>query len=129
MRYMHWYQCIYLVNNPEPVQYHIYAIAFPFNLRCESVTSVDICWQIFFYRTLSYRSKAWSWSGQILQLGKAYPNKIRPLLITTAMAYYKINIHNFAQLPNMTIFIFHQTKLGRKLSEITSRTQAKKGWW
>ena len=30
------------VNIPEPVQYHIYALAFPFDLRCESVTSVDI---------------------------------------------------------------------------------------
>ena len=38
MRYTNWCQCIYLINIPEPVQYHIYAMAFPFNLRCESVT-------------------------------------------------------------------------------------------
>ena len=38
MRYTHQYQCIYLINNPEPVQYHIYAMAFPFDLRCVSVT-------------------------------------------------------------------------------------------
>ena len=37
-RYTHQYQCIYLVNIPEPVQYHIYAMAFPFDLRCQSVT-------------------------------------------------------------------------------------------
>ena len=36
-------QCIYLVNIPEPVQHHIYAMAFPFDLRCESVTLIDIC--------------------------------------------------------------------------------------
>ena len=35
---MHWYKFIYLINIPEPVQYHIYAMAFPFDLRCESVT-------------------------------------------------------------------------------------------
>ena len=53
---MHRYQCIYLINSlvnviyalvsmyiylvniPEPVQYHIYALAFPFDLRRESVT-------------------------------------------------------------------------------------------
>ena len=38
MRYTHRYQCIYLINIPEPMQYHIYAMAFPFDLRCESVT-------------------------------------------------------------------------------------------
>ena len=32
------YQCVYLVNIPEPVQYHIYAMAFPFDLRCKSAT-------------------------------------------------------------------------------------------
>ena len=31
---------VYLVNIPEPVQYHIYALGFPFDLRCESVTYV-----------------------------------------------------------------------------------------
>jgi len=29
---------VYLVNNPEPVQYVIYALAVPFDLRCESGT-------------------------------------------------------------------------------------------
>ena len=29
---------VYLINIPEPVQHHIYAMAFPFDLRCESVT-------------------------------------------------------------------------------------------
>ena len=29
---------VYLVNIPGPVQYHIYAMAFPFDLRRESVT-------------------------------------------------------------------------------------------
>ena len=29
---------IYLINIPEPVQYHIYAMAFPFGMRCDSVT-------------------------------------------------------------------------------------------
>ena len=38
---MHWYQRMYLVNIPEPVQYQIYAMAFLFDLRCESVTYVD----------------------------------------------------------------------------------------
>ena len=38
MRYTHQYQCVYLVKIPEPVQYHIYAMAFPFDVRCESVT-------------------------------------------------------------------------------------------
>ena len=38
MRYTHWYWCVYLINIPEPVQYDIYALAFPFDLRCESVT-------------------------------------------------------------------------------------------
>ena len=28
---------LYLVNIPEPVQYDIYTLAFPFDLRCESV--------------------------------------------------------------------------------------------
>ena len=28
----------YLVNIPEPVQYKIYALALPFDLRCESGT-------------------------------------------------------------------------------------------
>ena len=28
---------IYLVNIPEPVLYEIYTVAFPFDLRCESV--------------------------------------------------------------------------------------------
>ena len=41
-RYTHQYQYVYLVNIPEPVQYHIYAIAFPFDLRCESVTYLFI---------------------------------------------------------------------------------------
>ena len=31
-------QCVYLVNIPEPVQYQIYALEFPFDLRCESAT-------------------------------------------------------------------------------------------
>ena len=30
--------CVYLVNIPEPVLYAIYTLAFPFDLRCESVT-------------------------------------------------------------------------------------------
>ena len=49
MRYMHWYQCVYLVNIPEPVQYDICAVAFPFDLRFESVTYVFIYykWQNF----------------------------------------------------------------------------------
>ena len=34
----HRYQCIYLINIPEPVQYHIYALTFPFDLRYKSVT-------------------------------------------------------------------------------------------
>ena len=29
---------VYLINNPEPVQYVIYALAVPFDLRCESGT-------------------------------------------------------------------------------------------
>ena len=29
---------VYLVNIPEPVQYDIYTLAFPFDLKCESVT-------------------------------------------------------------------------------------------
>ena len=33
---------MYLVNIPEPVQYHIYAMAFPFDLRCENVTYIYI---------------------------------------------------------------------------------------
>ena len=33
-----WPQCVYLVNIPEPVQYKIYALALPFDLRCESGT-------------------------------------------------------------------------------------------
>ena len=37
-RYTHRYRCVYLVNISEPVQYHIYAMAFPFDLRCQSVT-------------------------------------------------------------------------------------------
>ena len=36
--YMHCYLCINLVNIPEPVQYHIYAMVFSFDLRYESVT-------------------------------------------------------------------------------------------
>ena len=32
----------YLVNIPEPVQYDIYTLAFPFDLRCESVTYIYI---------------------------------------------------------------------------------------
>ena len=32
----------YLVNNPEPVQYYIYAMAFSFDLKCESVTCINI---------------------------------------------------------------------------------------
>ena len=38
MRYTHWYQCIHLINIPKPVHHHIDAMAFPFDLRCESVT-------------------------------------------------------------------------------------------
>ena len=41
-RYTHCYQCVYVVNIPEPVQYHIYAMAFPFDLRCESDTYIYI---------------------------------------------------------------------------------------
>jgi len=37
-RYTHCGQCKYLVNIPEPVQYKIYALALPFDLRCESGT-------------------------------------------------------------------------------------------
>ena len=46
-RYTHCGQCnifyialkyVYLVNIPEPVQYKIYALALPFDLRCESGT-------------------------------------------------------------------------------------------
>ena len=33
--------CIYLVNIPEPVQYDIYTLDFPFDLRCESVTYIQ----------------------------------------------------------------------------------------
>ena len=46
-RYTHQYQCVYLVNIPEPVQYHIYAMAFPFDLRCESVTLAAIYMYIY----------------------------------------------------------------------------------
>jgi len=52
MRYMHCGQCnikknctdqcVYFVNIPEPVQYKIYALALPFDLRCESGTLVYI---------------------------------------------------------------------------------------
>jgi len=35
---LHWPQCVYLVNIPEPVQYKIYVLALPFDLRCESGT-------------------------------------------------------------------------------------------
>ena len=38
MRYTHWYQCIYVIDIPKPVQYDIYAMAFSFDLRCESVS-------------------------------------------------------------------------------------------
>jgi len=39
MRYTHCGpQWVYLVNIPEPVQYKIYALALPFDLRCESGT-------------------------------------------------------------------------------------------
>ena len=40
-RYKHWYQCVYLINIPEPLQYHIYAMAFLFDIRCESVTCIS----------------------------------------------------------------------------------------
>ena len=33
---------VYLINIPDPVQYHIYAMGFPFDLRCESVTYIYI---------------------------------------------------------------------------------------
>ena len=34
--------CVYLINIPEPVQYDIYTLAFPFDLRHESVTYYNI---------------------------------------------------------------------------------------
>ena len=34
------YQCAYVVNIPQPVQYQIYTLEFPFDLRCESVTCI-----------------------------------------------------------------------------------------
>ena len=41
---------MYLINIPEPVQYDIYTLqAFPFDLRCESVTYNIICMQTFMY--------------------------------------------------------------------------------
>ena len=40
IKILHWPQCVYLVNIPEPVQYKIYALALPFDLRCESVTYI-----------------------------------------------------------------------------------------
>ena len=39
---LHSPQCVYLVNIPEPVQYEIYALALPIDLRCESGTSIII---------------------------------------------------------------------------------------
>ena len=44
---LHWPQCIYLVNIPEPVQHKVYALALPFDLRCESGT-------LFFYITRKF---------------------------------------------------------------------------
>ena len=38
----HLPQCVYLVTIPEPVQYKIYALALPFDLRCESGTYIYI---------------------------------------------------------------------------------------
>ena len=36
-RYMYCYQCVYLINIPQPVQYRKYTLEFCFDLRCESV--------------------------------------------------------------------------------------------
>ena len=48
-----------LINIPEPVQHLIYALAFPFDLRCESVTYVyNTCIQLHAYIfILSYTSQ------------------------------------------------------------------------
>ena len=35
---MHIQVCVHLVNIPEPGLYEIYTLAFPFDLKCESVT-------------------------------------------------------------------------------------------
>ena len=42
-----WYKYnIYLINIPEPVQYVMYALAVPFDLRCESGT-VCACYKYY----------------------------------------------------------------------------------
>ena len=44
----------YLVNIPEPVQYHIYALAFPFDLWYGSVTFCNIFqYAIYWYSVLA----------------------------------------------------------------------------
>ena len=48
IRETHWYRCIYLINIPEPVQYHIYALAFSFDLRLK-VLHVYMCIYIYIY--------------------------------------------------------------------------------
>ena len=40
MRYI-LYLTLNLVNNPKPVQYEIYALAFPFDLRCQSFICIS----------------------------------------------------------------------------------------
>ena len=60
-RYAHRYQCAYLVNIPQPVQYQKYTLAFPFDLRCESVTYMyvitqdDNCYNIAIYAYVRIR--------------------------------------------------------------------------
>ena len=55
--------------------------------------------------------------AKLFQLGKAAPDKIRSLLITTETVYSNMNIlkstHQLCPMTNM-IFIFHLTELGSK---------------
>ena len=44
----------HLVNIPEPVQYDIYILAFPFDLRCESGNYIYIHTHIYIYNACKY---------------------------------------------------------------------------
>ena len=47
-------QCVYLVSIPEPVQYHIYTLAVPFDLRSKSVIYMYIIYIYVYIYTYIY---------------------------------------------------------------------------
>ena len=70
--------------------------------------------------------------AKLFQLGKAAPDKIRSLLITTETIYNNMNIlkstHQLCPMTNMIMFIFHLTELGSKGRALGNYEQSSCRW-